>query len=656
MFDIDVAEVLGDSGALAGHIEGYRPRQQQQEMAEAVARALEEYQTLICEAGTGTGKTFAYLVPAILSGKKVVISTGTKNLQDQLFHRDLPVVRKALAVPVGAALLKGRSNYLCWYRLKLTEAEGQLASREMVDQLQRIRRWAGSTQNGDIAEVQAVSEEAPIWPYVTSTADNCLGTECPDLKECHVMRARREAQEADIVVINHHLLCADMVLQHGGFGELLPGANAYIIDEAHQLLEVASNFFGQTLSSRQLTELARDTINEFHQSASDTKALQTVAERLEYAARDLRLAMGAKAQRMPWLVAQQDEKLADQLAYLRRVFDELIPLLEESAQRSKGLENCHERALVLLNKLSLFDGKLAEDNIYWLEVFSRSFALNCTPLDIAEPFQQRMQGERAAWVFTSATLAVNGGFDHFSERLGLKAPASGCWQSPFDYANHALLYVPEGLPQPNHPDYTRQIVEAALPVLEASEGRAFMLFTSHRALKQAAEILEDEIDYPLLVQGSLPRGELLERFRELGNAVLLGTGSFWEGVDVRGEALSCVIIDKLPFASPDDPVLTARLDAIRKKGGNPFMEHQVPTAVISLKQGVGRLIRDVDDFGVMMLCDPRLIDKPYGRVFLDSLPPMRRTRKLELVTRFYKYVKNQKKTDLVMAGDAPAKL
>ncbi len=641
MFDIDVAAVLGDAGALADHIDGFRPRQQQQEMAEAVARAIDENQTLICEAGTGTGKTFAYLVPAILSGKKVVISTGTKNLQDQLFHRDLPVVRKALAVPVGVALLKGRANYLCWYRLKLTESEGQLASREMVDQLQRIRRWAGSSHNGDIAEVKAVSEDAPIWPYVTSTTDNCLGNDCPDFKECHVMKARREAQEADIVVINHHLLCADMVLQHGGFGELLPGANAYIIDEAHQLLEVASNFFGQTLSSRQLSELARDTINEFHQTASDTKALQTVAERLEYAARDLRLAMGSQAQRMPWLAAQQDEKLCDQLAYLRRVFDELIPLLEEGAQRSKGLENCHERAVALFHKLCLFDGEASPDNIYWLEIFSRSFALNCTPLEIAEPFQQRMQQERAAWVFTSATLAVNGGFEHFADRLGLKAPMTGCWQSPFDYPNHALLYVPTDLPQPNHPDYTRKIVEAALPVLAASEGRAFMLFTSHRALKQAAEMLEGEIDYPLLVQGSLPRSELLQRFRELGNAVLLGTGSFWEGVDVRGEALSCVIIDKLPFATPDDPVLTARLDAIRNKGGNPFMDHQVPTAVISLKQGAGRLIRDVDDYGVMMLCDPRLIDKPYGRVFLDSLPPMRRTRKLELVQRFYNYVKQQ---------------
>lgn len=632
---IEAAEVLGLDGPMARCIDGFLPRLQQQEMARAVEEAIKNSQTLICEAGTGTGKTFAYLVPALLSGQKVVISTGTKNLQDQLYQKDLPLVRKALQVPVITALLKGRSNYLCLYRLRITTAEGRLASREMIHQLQQVGEWAGLTDSGDITEFMEIGEDSMLWPMVTSTIDNCLGSECPDFGECHVMKARREATNADVVVINHHLLLADMVLREDGFGELLPTANAYIIDEAHQLPEIAGNFFGTHLSSRQLSELAKDSTKEYYSCAVDSPALLKVADRLEYVVRDLRLALGDSSQRTPWQTLCKEPKVVDQLGNLAQVLDDLHESLKVLASRSKGLENCLERCEDLCVHLKLFSHAGDDENVYWVDIYSRTFVLCCTPLNVAEPFQKRLKHHKAAWIFTSATLAVNGRFDHYTRQLGLEAAATALWDSPFDYRRNALLYVPEAMPEPNSYGYTEAVIEAALPVLQASRGRAFLLFTSHRALKQAAELLADKVKFPLLVQGSYPRNELLRRFRELGNAILLGTSSFWEGVDVRGEALSCVIIDKLPFASPDDPVMQARADVLRSQGGNPFMEQQVPQAVITLKQGVGRLIRDVNDRGVMMLCDPRLISKPYGKVFLDSLPPMYRTRKVERVKRFF---------------------
>ncbi len=632
---LDAAEVLGLEGPMTRCIDGFLPREQQQEMAQAVEAAIKNSQTLICEAGTGTGKTFAYLVPALLSGQKVVVSTGTKNLQDQLYQKDLPLVRKALDVPVTTALLKGRSNYLCLYRLRITVEEGRLASREMIHQLQQVGEWASLTKSGDITEFMEIGEDSMLWPMVTSTIDNCLGSECPDFEECYVMKARREAANADVVVVNHHLLLADMVLREDGFGELLPSANAYIIDEAHQLPEIAGNFFGSNLSSRQLSDLAKDCIKEYHSSAVDSPALLKVVDRLEYVVRDLRLALGDSSQRKPWQALRLEPKVAEQLENMEQVLTDLQMQLKALGSRSKGLDNCLERCDEHLVELKLFATAGSADNVYWVDIYSRSFVLCSTPLNVAEPFQKRMQQHKAAWIFTSATLAVNGRFDHFTRQLGLQAAGTALWDSPFDYRRHALIYVPEAMPEPNSYGYTDAVIEAALPVLKASRGRAFLLFTSHRALKQAAELLADKIEFPLLVQGTYPRNELLRRFRELGNAVLLGTGSFWEGVDVRGEVLSCVIIDKLPFASPDDPVLQARADALRSQGGNPFMEQQVPQAVITLKQGVGRLIRDVNDRGVMMLCDPRLISKPYGKVFLDSLPPMYRTHKLERVCRFF---------------------
>ncbi|MBL8260260.1 MAG: ATP-dependent DNA helicase [Candidatus Competibacteraceae bacterium] len=606
-------------------------------MAEAVAAVLDEGGTLIVEAGTGTGKTYAYLVPALLSGMRVIISTGTRHLQDQLFQRDLPVVRQTLELPVRVALLKGRGNYLCRYRLNAVQENGWLGSREQVAELKHIRSWARRTRCGDIAEVTNVPEASGLWPRVTSTADNCLGQECPQLADCFLAKARREALAADVLVINHHLFCADMAMKETGFAELLPGAGAIILDEAHQLPEIASQFFGKTLSSRQLSELARDTAVEQAREAADFIDLRELANRLDPAAATLREALGLADRRAPWRDIADQPVVRTALEGLNAALDRLRSALKEAAQRGKGLENCHRRAEDLAQRLTALTGvESSPDNVRWFETRGRAFSLSLTPLDIAPAFRGRMASQPGAWIFTSATLAVGQRFDHFAARLGVPEYAALRLDSPFDFARNTVLYQPTGLPDPGSPQYTAALVEATLPVLAASRGRAFLLFTSYRALHEAAALLAGRLDYPLLVQGERSKAALLEEFRVLGNAVLLGTASFWEGVDVRGEALSCVVIDRLPFAAPGDPVMQARIESLRQQGQDPFKSYQLPQAVIALKQGAGRLIRDVSDRGVLMLGDPRVSSKFYGRVFLDSLPPMPRTRELDAVRAFFR--------------------
>ncbi len=633
---MDVAELLGPHGLLARQVSGFAPRLPQQQMAEAVAAALEEGDTLVVEAGTGTGKTYAYLIPALLSGARVIISTGTRHLQDQLYHQDLPVVRQALNAPVRTALLKGRGNYLCRYRLQATEQDGRLSSREQVAELRRIRVWAGRTRRGDIAEIPDVPETSLIWPRVTSTVDNCLGQDCPQLADCFLAKARREALAADVLVINHHLFCADMAIKETGFAELLPGAEAFILDEAHQLPDIATHFLGRSLSGRQLSELGRDTVVEQARDAADFADLRRRAEALEPAILTLRQALGTADRRALWREVAGLPAVVEAIEQLHEALDRLREALKEGAPRGKGLENCQRRGEDLALRLAALTGEESNlDNVRWFETRGRGFTLSLTPLDIAPKFQERLAAQPGAWVFTSATLAVGQSFEHFAARLGLRDYAGLRLDSPFDFARNALLYHPPDLPDPTSPRYTVALLEAMLPVLTASRGRAFLLFTSFRALREAAAWLADRLDYPLLVQGEAPKGVLLRQFRTVGNAVLLGTASFWEGVDVRGEALSCVIIDRLPFAAPGDPVVQARIESLRQRGEDPFLYYQLPHAAITLKQGVGRLIRDVSDRGVLVLCDPRLLTKSYGRVFLDSLPPMPRTRKLERVRAFF---------------------
>ena len=626
----EVARFFSDQSPLATEVSAFRPREQQREMALAVAEAIKDNAILVAEAGTGTGKTFAYLVPALLGGGKVIISTGTKNLQDQLFQKDLPMVRDALKAPVSIALLKGRANYVCHYHLERALNDGRFATREDVRHLAKIKKYAKVSDSGDKSGIKDVPENAPIWLQVTSTRDNCLGQECPNHKECFVLHARSEAMKADIVVVNHHLFFADVMLRDEGVAELLPACNTVIFDEAHQLPETASLFFGENLSTSQLLDLAQDTRIEALTSAKDFAPLPKACDELDKAARDLRLVF-KKEGRMPAVATEDIKEFAPALKALKEKLTQLAGLLEKQAERSEGLENCWQRAQALGQQLKQWQDGDVPDKVRWLEVFHHSLQLNSTPLSIAEIFEKQIDGHARAWIFTSATLAVKQDFSHYQGEMGLLKARTACWDSPFDYEKQALLYVPSGLPEPNSQGYTEAVVQAALPMLEASRGRAFLLFTSLRAMQRAHEILTAEFDrrgwdYPLLLQGEGSRNELLSSFREHGNAVLLGSQSFWEGVDVRGEALSLVIIDKLPFAPPDDPVLAARIAQITKQGRNAFMEYQLPRTIITLKQGAGRLIRDETDRGVLMICDPRLITKQYGKRIWQSLPAMKRTR------------------------------
>ncbi len=636
----EVARFFSEQSPLATEVSSFRPRAQQREMALEVAKAIKNNSILVAEAGTGTGKTFAYLVPALLGGGKVIISTGTKNLQDQLFQKDLPMVRDALKAPVSIALLKGRANYVCHYHLERALTDGRFATREDIKHLAKIKKYAKISDSGDKSGIADVPENAPIWLQVTSTRDNCLGQECPNHKDCFVLHARSEAMKADIVVVNHHLFFADVMLRDEGVAELLPACNTVIFDEAHQLPETASLFFGENLSTTQLLDLAQDTRIEALTSAKDFAPLPKACDELDKAARDLRLVF-KKEGRMPAVATESFKEFAPALKTLGEKLAQLSGMLEKQAERSEGLENCWQRAQAFSQQLKQWQDNKDDDKVRWLEVYHHSLQLNATPLSIAEIFEKQIDSTARAWIFTSATLAVKQDFSHYQGEMGLLKAATACWDSPFDYEKQALLYVPSDLPEPNSEGYTEAVVQAALPMLAASRGRAFMLFTSLRAMQRAYEILLAEFDrrgwdYPLLLQGEGSRNELLTRFREHGNAVLLGSQSFWEGVDVRGEALSLVIIDKLPFAPPDDPVLAARIAQITKQGRNAFMEYQLPRTIITLKQGAGRLIRDENDRGVLMICDPRLITKQYGKRIWQSLPPMKRTRIEAEAVAFFK--------------------
>jgi len=619
-------------------------------MADAVAHAISTRSALIAEAGTGTGKTFAYLVPALLYGGKVIVSTGTKTLQDQLFERDLPVVRDALELPVTLALLKGRANYVCHHYLERAAGEGRFPSREDARHLPKIVAFSRASATGDRGALADVPENATIWPLVTSTRDNCLGGDCAHHTDCFVLKARKAALEADVVVVNHHLFFADVMLRDEGLAELLPACNTVVLDEAHQLPDTATLFFGEQLTAGQLAELARDAEVAARTGAREVADLPDAASGVGPAIRKLRLALGEVPGKLAQRVAADKDGFTEALDELTAALDRLATELGLFAERSEDIAHCAQRATEAAARLARWRQGMAERGtdeaategawIRWVDVTQSGWQLQASPLSVADVFSKQVAESGRAWIFTSATLAVGSDFSLYQRELGLADAATGCWESPFDYESQALLYVPRDLPAPNSREHTEAVVAAALPVLRASGGRAFLLFTTLRALNVARELLADAFaregsDWPLLVQGEGSRSELLTRFRELGNAVLLGSASFWEGVDVPGAALSVVIIDKLPFAPPDDPLLAARLEQLRTEGGNPFFDYQLPQAVIALKQGAGRLIRTETDRGVLMICDPRLTDKPYGKRIWRSLPPMRRTREPRDVEAFF---------------------
>jgi ATP-dependent DNA helicase DinG len=618
-----MAEIFGAEGPLARALPGYAYRPEQAAMAKAVAAALARLEPLIVEAGTGTGKTFAYLVPALLSGRSVILSTGTRTLQDQLYRRDVPMLARALGMPVKLALLKGRGNYLCRHRLELATQQSSLLPRErgQARTLARVSRWAATTKTGDLAELTDLPEQSNLWPNITSTRDNCLGQECPQFARCHVFDARRAAQAADIVVVNHHLLLADLALKDEGFGDLLPGAEAVILDEAHQVPDIAAQFFGQLWSARQVQLLLRDANIEMRAAAVKSPTLTEALVDLEARFDDLRASLGGGATRRDW--SQLPDAFLDALAEIQLALTSIATQLE-GLGAGAGTANCARRAAALSVGLATFRERSDEDGVRWVEAGPTGLALQFTPFEIAARLREYVESRPCAWVFTSATLAIGEDFAHFAARIGLPEARTLRIGSPFDYPDQAMIYLPKNMPEPQDPAFAGAFIDACAPLLEACGGRAFLLYTSYRGLSDGVVALRQRFPdppFPVLIQGEAPREALLTRFRALGNAVLLATGSFWEGVDVKGDALSIVAIDKLPFAAPDDPLLAARLEGIRRRGGNPFVEYQLPQAVLALKQGAGRLIRDFDDFGVIVIGDPRLRTKNYGRVFIASLPP-----------------------------------
>ena len=648
---MDAASIFGPGGVLERAVPGFRHRPQQAEFAEAVREAIAARGVLIAEAGTGTGKTFAYLVPALLSGGRVIVSTGTKTLQDQLYHRDLPRIRQALGSTVDLALLKGRANYVCLHHLEAAAAQGTFAARDEALDLQKIRRFAASTMTGDKNDCADVAESSGAWAYATSTRENCLGSACKHYQDCFVMKARKRAGEADVVVVNHHLFFADVVLRDEGAADLLPAANTVIFDEAHHLPDLARLFFGESLSTTQLLELARDVRMAEAQHAPEGSSLGDAGIALEKAARDLRLALGPAAGRTS-LAALRDRAAFDgALDGLAGALGEASVRLASQEERAEEIRSCRLRADQCLARVAEWreaGARPREDDpdagspdvVRWIEAYAHSAVLYATPLDVGRIFNAQIDAGERAWIFTSATLSVDGDFRHYQGEMGLADAKTLSWPSPYDYANQALLYVPEGLPDPNSEGYVNAVIDAAWPVVRAARGHSFLLFTSLRAMERghsllAARLAAEGLGWPLLLQGRASKSELLERFRRSPNAVLVGSQSFWEGVDVKGEQLSVVVIDRLPFNPPDDPVLAACIERINRAGGNAFMDYQLPRAVISLKQGAGRLIRDEADRGALVICDPRLVDKPYGKRIWRALPPFRRTRRLADVEAFF---------------------
>jgi ATP-dependent DNA helicase DinG len=633
--DGGVAGVFASDGALSRLIPGFSARDAQRDMAVQVAATLEQGGVLAAEAGTGTGKTLAYLVPLLQAGRPGMVSTGTRHLQEQLFHKDLPVALRATGARADCALLKGRANYLCLYRLRQNLESAEVVDRRVAADLVVIREWARRTRSGDTAELSQVGEHSGAWRLATSTRDNCLGASCEHYDDCHLFKARRRASEADLLVVNHHLLLSQFVLDEQGHGELLPTAHSLVVDEAHQLPELASEFFGTALSSAQLLELCRDVDLARRTEARDLGELSRLCGALEQAVRTLRLGMGAGIRRLAFAEFADDAKVRAGIEALRDTLQALAQGLELGRERGSALESCAQRAAATQVKLERLQVAEQGDHLSWIDVRLRGFNWRLSPLDVSDVLGPRLREDYRSVLLTSATLAVAGTLDHFLLRAGLEQAQQAIFPSPFDYARQSLLYLPRDLPEPRHPDFTVALHRRIESVLAASHGRAFVLFTSHGALNRARETLAPRLPFPVLSQGDAPRGELLQRFRALGNAVLLGTYSFWEGVDVRGEALSCVIIDKLPFAPPGDPLLRAQLQRLRDLGGDPFMDYQVPQAALLLKQGVGRLIRDQHDRGVVVVCDCRMSARGYGSRLLASLPPMPVTHDLVMVEAFF---------------------
>lgn len=626
---LSAAQALGSSGPFAKKVPDFTVRAAQVEMAAAIEESISQRKTLLAESGTGTGKTFAYLVPALLSGSKTLISTGTKHLQAQLFHRDIPMVIDALGVGANVSLLKGRSNYLCLHRQQQARNSSKRLDNKMLSELEVISAWLPRSKSGDIAEQSQVPEDSMVWPLVTSTVDNCLGQDCHFFEDCYVNKARKKAMASDVLVINHHLFFADKALKEDGFGALLPDVQTVIFDEAHQLPDIASNFLGSSFSSWQLLELSSDVRTAEIKERSLVVDLITTADKLDKLVADYRLALGLSERRISWTdLVEEMPNFPKKMSVLVDLLADFAELLEQASVAGEMLTRCYERALELTQACSVIaTEEEGSDVVRWVELARRTFRIHETPLNIGEQLTQYFDNQQQARIFTSATLSIDGNFNHYQQLAGLPVDiTTATWESPFDYYDQAVLYVPEGMPMPKEDGFTQALFDRVLPVLVASQGGVFVLFTSFKIMQEFEQKLSDsEHDFTVLMQGDSNKSDLLESFITKPKSVLLGTMSFWEGVDVSGDALRAVIIDKLPFESPFDPVIKARLNAMQSSGENPFMDYQVPRAVITLRQGSGRLIRSQKDKGVLMICDARLRTTHYGKIFLNSLPTMRRS-------------------------------
>jgi len=631
MNEIFIKEFFSEKGDLSKNIDGYRVRQEQIDISILIDEAITHKKKLIVEAGTGIGKTFAYLVPAFLSGGKIIISTATKNLQDQLFTKDIPMIRDALKVPVSLAMLKGRSNYLCHLRLENAMIEGAFMTKEDVTHLHLVNQHAKHSVDGDRAELDTIPESSSIWPQVTSTKENCLGQDCSFYKECFVMSARKKALAADVTIVNHHLFFADLNMKEEGISELLPKATTVIFDEAHQIPDIASIFFGKNISNSKISEIVQDGFQLYLKHMKDVSDFEPILNDLEKANKDFRLVFPRESNRYPYQKIFSFSRFESSYLELVEKLKKIIELLALHKDRDSEIEKYFDNANEILKSFDDWLEDKDNNSIKWIEVYSQSLQLNNTPLSIADMFARHINNESTSWVFTSATLAVKNNFDHFKNQLGLIDADSVSKESPFNYAEKALLFVPKIMPDANHENFNFAVVNQIYPFIKASKGRAFILCTTLKSMREIFTLLQDKIetdqlDHPIYLQGDGSRNHLLNKFREHGHAILIGSLSFWEGVDVKGDALSLVVIDKLPFFSPEDPVLAARIDKINQSGKNAFMEYQLPNAVITLKQGAGRLIRDEFDKGVLVICDTRIIDKPYGKRMWQSLPPFARTR------------------------------
>jgi len=635
----EIDRAFGSKGLLSDVVVGYKARVEQSEMAQAIGAAIKKKEPIICEAGTGTGKTFAYLIPAFYYGRKIIIATGTKTLQDQLFDQDIQVVRSALKIPITVAKLKGRANYLCHHQIERTKSERSFSSLREVELFNMYERMIESSETGDISEVNIPEENQRVQSSVVSTRDNCLGSDCPHINKCFVLKARKKALAAEVVVVNHHLFFADLALKQDGFGELLPECDVVIFDEAHQVGEVATQFFGSSMSTNQLNELLRDLRYGSVIMGDSTEAVEKLIDDFEKGIRNLRLSFEGLKGRYDLRERGRFSKAVESSSLLAKISADLAESIRGIELINLELQRCRERLLDVVNFFETWSKFEEHSVIRWFESTVQSVRMHLTPIDVAEEFKSVvMEGERS-WVFTSATLSVSGDASYFTQQLGLDTALFHSWDSPFDYSANSVLYVPNNMPEPSHATYVERVVDESVNAICAAKGRCMMLFTSLAAMRMAGERLSKSLkdrntEIPILIQGEGSKFELLNQFKKIKNAVLLGSHSFWEGVDVRGEGLVLVIIDKLPFSVPDDPVTAGRIDYLRSQGGNPFMDFQVPEAVISLKQGAGRLIRDETDMGVLIICDPRLLSKPYGKKIWKSLPPMRRTQDLKEVISF----------------------